>query len=89
MDVAGFMDTPASLAATSFYTGGGRDCRSPFPSPVLERDPSQIGDYTIPEARARKWLGHTANGIEILQRTPTSSRDFEYAEPLRCTLHKP
>jgi len=50
LDVAGIMGTVASLVATGYYRGGGRDCRSPFMSPVFERDPSQIAEYTIPKA---------------------------------------
>jgi len=56
---------------------------------VFERDPSQIAEYTIPKAIARNSLGRTASGVELLQRTRTSSRDFEYAEPLRRSLQKP
>ena len=89
LDVAGFMDTPESLAATGWYRGGGRECISPFMSPVFERSPSLLGDYTIPKAIARKSLGRTASGVELLQRTRTSSRDFEYAQPLRHSLQKP
>lgn len=89
LDVAGILGTVESLVATGYYSGGGRDCRSPFMSPVFERDPSQIAEYTIPKAIARKSLGRTASGVELLQRTRTSSRDFEYAEPLRRSLRKP
>jgi len=89
VDVAGFMGSVASFVATGFYRGGGRDCRSPFMSPVFERDPSQIAEYSIPKAIARKSLGRTPSGVELLQRTRTSSRDFEYAELLRRSLQKP
>ena len=89
LDVAGILGTVESLVGTGYYAGGGRDCRSPFMSHVFERDPSQIADYTIPKAITCKSFGLTASGIELLQRTRTSSRDFEYAAPLRRSLLKP
>ena len=75
------------MAATSWFQGGGRYCH-PFLSPVFERNVAQIGDYNLRKAIRRKSLGFTATGIELLQRTHTSSRDLEYAEPLRRSLNK-
>lgn len=87
LDVVSIKVTPALEAATGWYRGGGRRC-SPFLSPVFERDVAPIGDYYLRMAMRRKSLGFTATGIELLQRTHTSSRDLEYAEPLRRSLNK-
>lgn len=87
LDVVSVMDTPERVAGTGWYLGGGRWC-FPFLSSVFERDPAQIGDYYLRKAIRRKSLGFTASGIELLQRTHTSSRDLEYAEPLRRSLNK-
>jgi hypothetical protein len=39
-------------------------------------------------AIGRRTLGFTATGREILQRTGTSARDFEYRQPLLRSLRK-
>lgn len=63
-------------------------CAAPFLSPVFERDASSLSSYTHRQAIRRKSLGFAPSGIELLQRTRTSSRDLEYAEPLRRSLNK-
>jgi hypothetical protein len=60
----------------------------PFTALAFDRAPSRIADNT-PLAIARKSLGRNAAGVEILQRTRTTSRDFEFASPLRRSLLKP
>jgi hypothetical protein len=62
-------------------------CR-PWLAPTFERDPSPFGSYNVRMAIRRKSLGFTPSGIELLQRTRTSSRDLEVAEPLRRSLLK-
>jgi hypothetical protein len=73
-------------AAGSALVGG--SCQ-PFLSPVFDRDPALLGAFDVPKAIARKSLGRTASGIEILQRTRTSSRDFEYRTPMLRSLNRP
>lgn len=85
IDVMGVDATPAAIAQST--QGGVRWC-SPWLSPVFERAPANMMDTRLRKAIARKSLGRTADGREILQRTRTSARDFEYAEPLRRSLLK-
>ena len=87
LDVLSVLGTPEETKSTSWYQGGGRIC-TPFLSPVFERDVAQIGDSNLRTAIRRKSLGFTSSGIELLQRTHTSSRDLEYAAPLRRSLDK-
>lgn len=53
---------------------------SPWASPSYERAPAPLVDDNYRKAIARKSLGRTVDGREILQRTRTSARDFEYVE---------
>ena len=53
-----------------------------------ERAPAPLVDDNFRKAIARKSLGFTADGREILQRTRTSARDFAYADPLQRSLDK-
>jgi hypothetical protein len=45
-------------------------------------------DFFVPKASSRKSLGRTASGLEILQRTRNSARDFQLADPLRRSLRR-
>jgi hypothetical protein len=60
----------------------------PFTNAVFDRAPAPLVSSLVVTAIARKSLGSAASGIEILQRTRTSERDFEYASPLRRSLNK-
>ena len=60
----------------------------PWLSPTFERRVAELYDYVVPRAMRRRWLGRTAAGAEILQRTQTSARDLELAEPLQRSLRK-
>jgi hypothetical protein len=61
---------------------------SPWASPAYERAPAPLVDDNYRKAIARKSLGRTIDGREILQRTRTSARDFEYVDPLKRSLDK-
>jgi len=87
LDVLSVLSTPESITSTAWYQGGGRYC-TPFLSSVFERDVAQIGNTNLRTAIRRKSLGFSIAGIELLQRTHTSSRDLEYAAPLRRSLNK-
>ena len=60
----------------------------PWLSPEFERRVAELYDYFVPRAMRRRSLGRTAAGAEILQRTQTSARDLELAEPLQRSLRK-
>ena len=60
----------------------------PFADPYFERSPARLMDGLDPRPMRRKSLGRTATGREILQRTKTSSRDFEQTSPLQRSLAK-
>lgn len=68
----------------------GYEHTSPACSPwsAYERAPAPLVDDNYRKAIARKSLGRTSDGREILQRTHTSARDFEYVDPLRRSLDK-
>ncbi len=72
--------SPTALSGTN-------QCR-PFMSPAFERSPAPLGTNRTPIAIARKTIGRTPAGKEILQRTRTSERDFEYRDPLLRSLKK-
>jgi hypothetical protein len=88
LDVAGFEDTPEAEARLAALGAVAADC-SPWLTPTFERAPAALVDYEAPTAIARRSLGFTPDGREILQRTGTSARDFVYADPLRRSLLKP
>lgn len=85
VDVLGLDSTPAEIALS--VQRGVLRC-NPWLSPVFERSQANMADFRLRKAISRKSLGHTADGREILQRTRTSARDFEYAEPLKRSLQK-
>ena len=60
----------------------------PWTSPAYDRAPAALVDTHNPIAISRKTLGFTTDGREILQRTRTSARDFEYHQPLLRSLRK-
>jgi hypothetical protein len=61
----------------------------PFINPVFDRSPAPLQSGLIIKAISRKSLGFTESGIEILQRTRTSERDFDYASsPLLRSLRR-
>lgn len=59
----------------------------PFTNPVFDRAPAPLVDNDV-DFISRKGLGFTETGIEILQRTRTSERDFALGEALRRSLRK-
>jgi len=61
---------------------------APFMAPAFDRAPSPLVNTRRSIAISRKLLTRAADGREILQRTRTSARDFEYATPLRRSLKK-
>jgi hypothetical protein len=82
LDVFSPRSVPATEIATGAYQSGWRACE-PFINARFDRDPARLADFYVPLAMSRKSLGRTVDGREILQRTRTSSRDFELASPLR------
>ena len=82
IDVMGVDFSPQEFG----YDGSNRCV--PFIAPVFERAPAPLVNTMLSRAIARKSLGRTADGREILQRTRTSARDLEYADPLRRSLNK-
>lgn len=74
--------------ATSYAGSSTLPCR-PFLSTVFDRDPTTLRNLEFPLGVARKSLGRTVSGIEILQRTHNSNRDFELRPPLRRSLNRP
>jgi hypothetical protein len=85
LDVVGVRETPERWAIRQAVTPSITMCE-PFTSPSFDRGPAWLYDYTVTTAIARKSLGRTAAGAEILQRTRNSARDLELAHPLRRTL---
>ena len=63
-----------------------RDGEAPWSA--YERAPAPLVDDNFRKAIARRSLGRTSAGREILQRTRTSARDFEYVDPLRRSLDR-
>lgn len=63
----------------------------PWTAPAFDQAPAALldGSGFVRIAISRKSLGRTADGREILQRTRTSARDFEYHQPLLRSLLKP
>lgn len=84
LDLAAFTWSPDE---PGFGNSSGITC-SPFMSSAFERAPAPLFVSRRSIAISRKSLGRTASGHEILQRTRTSARDFEYAVPLRRTFRK-
>jgi hypothetical protein len=87
LDVMSIGTDPVKDPLNSSYQGGYRKC-TPFLAPTFERDLATFGDYYVRKTMRRKSLGFSSTGIELLQRTGTSSRDLELAEPLRRSLLK-
>ncbi len=83
VDVLGLEYAPTILG----YENAAPVC-SPWASPAYERAPAPLVDDNFRKAIARKSLGRTSDGREILQRTRTSARDFEYVDPLRRSLDR-
>lgn len=61
---------------------------TPFVSLVFDRGVAALVNTRCSIDISRKSLGLNASGREILPRTGTSSRDFEYHEPLLRSLKK-
>ncbi len=61
---------------------------APFMAPAFDRAPAPLVNTRRSIAISRKTLTRSTEGREILQRTRTSARDFEYAAPLRRSLKK-
>jgi len=74
------------FAPTIFGFGNGAPACAPWSA--YERAPAPLVDDNFRKAIARRSLGRTSDGREILQRTRTSARDFEYVDPLRRSLDK-
>lgn len=87
LDVVSTTYTPQERAALEAVVGPVIDC-DPWLADTFERAVAQIPMGNRPEAVARKSLGRTSAGVEILQRTRTSARDFEYVTPLRRSLNR-
>ncbi len=85
LDILGLDSTPEAIAQSA--QRGTLRC-DPWLAPAFERAPANLVNTRLRKAISRKSLGRTADGREILQRTRTSARDFEYAEPLRRSLLK-
>ena len=82
IDVMGVDFSPQEFG----YNGSNRCV--PFIAPVFERAPASLVNSMLGWAISCKSLGRTADGCEILQRTRTSARDLEYADPLCRSLNK-
>jgi len=87
LDIVSLTYTPAIRARLDALGAVEREC-SPWLSPPLEQAVAPIIDGAVPQAMRRRSLGLLPSGRELLQRTRTSARDFEYAPPLRRSLNK-
>jgi hypothetical protein len=87
LDVMGLDISPVVMAQLEAIQDYPDEC-TPWITTAFERAPSQLGDFTTRMAIARRSLGRTAAGHEILQRTRTSARDFVHTFPLRRSLLK-
>ena len=85
LDVVSLTYTPVVRARLANSGLVGRDC-DPWIAPGMDRAAALLLDSSQPMAMARKSLGRSASGGELLQRTRTSARDFVYARPLRRSL---
>lgn len=61
---------------------------TPWTAPAFDRAPAPLVHGHQRKAIARRGLGRTTAGHEIVQRTKNSERDFVWAEPLRRSLNK-
>lgn len=61
---------------------------TPWTSSRYDRSPAPLVSTIQRKSIARRSLGYTADGREILQRTHNSERDFLLSEPLRRSLNK-
>jgi hypothetical protein len=73
----------------AIYSGTSLRRCDPFAAADFDRAPAQLTKPTVPQAIARRSLGFTPAGNEILQDTRNSARDFELVSPLRRSLAKP
>lgn len=87
LDQASLFGTPERYTGTAIYQSGYRYC-DPYLTPAHDRAMAQLVDSRVNVAIRRRSLGTTATGIPLLQRTRTSARDFETAEPLRRSLNR-
>jgi hypothetical protein len=87
LDVVG-LDYSPSIWARLVALGATSEACLPWLTPSFERAPAALGNTEYRMAIARRSLGRTADGREILQRTRTSARDFDYTFPLRRSLLK-
>jgi len=84
LDVVGLLYSPDE---PGYGISEGVTC-SPFLAPVFERSPAPLVNTRRSIAISRKTLTRATDGREILQRTRTAARDFEYATPLRRSLKR-
>jgi hypothetical protein len=87
LDLMSVSSTPAVDASLRAFNNYVENCE-PWLLPVFERAPAPLGDATTRMAVARRSLGRSAAGHEILQRTRTSARDLVHVFPLRRSLLK-
>ena len=87
LDVVSFAYTPEVLVRLA-ETGSVLNSCAPWLSGMFDRSVGYLVDFIEPRAITRRSLGRTSDGREILQRTQSSARDFEFAIPLRRSLQR-
>ena len=87
LDVVSFNYTPEVLASLAQRGSTVTSC-DPWLGKSFDQSPAYLVDFVDVRAIARRSLGRTSDGREILQRTQASARDFEYAAPLRRSLRR-
>jgi hypothetical protein len=83
LDVASFDYAPRVRAALGQVVTVPPNCD---PWIAFDRSVAPFADSNLRMAIARRSLGRDAAGREVLQRTQSSGRDFEYVQPLRRSL---
>lgn len=83
LDLASFDYSPTTRASLAQTVVVPNNCD---PWIGADRTPVPLLDVNTRIAIARKSLGRDAAGREVLQRTLSSARDFEYVQPLRRSL---
>jgi hypothetical protein len=87
LDVMSIATTPERYTGTASYRSGFRYCE-PWMNGGFERALAQLWEPRDNKAMRRRLLGISPSNVPILQRTRTSARDFEVAEPLRRSLNR-
>lgn len=87
LDIVSITYSPTERAGLEAIVGPVIDC-TPWISPVFDRAVAPLSLGSMSRAWARKSLGMISSGRELLQRTRTSERDFEYGRPLRRSLDR-